>query len=271
MHPDADELYAVPLTEFIATRDALAKRLRGDGDKDAAAAVKKMRKPAVAAWVANQLARTHKPDVSRLLDATAALRDAQRVAVHEGDPAPLRETTRSHRSALDALEQAAKSVLRGAGMNASGTILERVRDTIQAAAADDPDTFAAGQLVDEGRPSGFGLDALGDLPTPERRSGPRQTAQPDVDESEPDESGTRSDAEARAEARQRASEARRAAQAAAKAADAAERDAERLGARATEAERVAREARARADEADAEAVRLRQLADAAAAELERVS
>ena len=271
MHPEADELYAVPLTEFIAARDALAKRLRAEGDKDAAAAIKKMRKPAVAAWVANHLARHHKSDVTRLVDATAALRDAQRVAVHEGDPAPLRETTRSHRSALDALEKAAKDVLNTAGMNASGTILERVRDTIQAAAAEDPDTFASGRLVEEGRPSGFGLDALGDLPTPERGSRPRQTVKPDVDELEPDEGGARSDAAARAEARQRASDARRASQAAAKAADAAERDAERLRARATEMERVALAARARADEADAEAVRLRQLADAAAAELERVS
>ena len=263
MHPEADELYALPLTDFIAARDALAKRLRADGDRDNAAAVKKLRKPAVAAWAANQLARRHKREVTRLLDTTAALRDAQRVAVHEGDPLPLREATRAHRSALDALERAAKDVLTAADMNATGTILERVRDTVQAAAVDDAEAFAAGRLVEEGRPSGFGLDGLGDVSPPARKPTPDRPA------SEADAPTDDGEAAA-AEARQRLTEARRESREAAKAAEAAERDAERLRARAVEAERLAREARAKADEADREADRLRKIADDAAAELDRL-
>ena len=47
-----DELYGLPLEDFVAQRDALAKRLRADGDRDAAAAVKKLPKPTRAAWAA---------------------------------------------------------------------------------------------------------------------------------------------------------------------------------------------------------------------------
>jgi hypothetical protein len=47
---DIDRLYALPLEEFTHERDELAKRVRDEGDADAAAAVKALKKPAVAAW-----------------------------------------------------------------------------------------------------------------------------------------------------------------------------------------------------------------------------
>ncbi|MEQ1912869.1 MAG: hypothetical protein ABMA15_28900, partial [Vicinamibacterales bacterium] len=46
-----DALYALPLTEFTAARNVLAKTLKGD----AAARVKKLEKPGVVAWATNQL------------------------------------------------------------------------------------------------------------------------------------------------------------------------------------------------------------------------
>ena len=52
-----DELFDLPPTEFIAARDALAKQLKADGDAGAAAEVKALRRPSVAAWAVNQVAR----------------------------------------------------------------------------------------------------------------------------------------------------------------------------------------------------------------------
>jgi hypothetical protein len=45
----ADELYGLPPGEFTSARDARVKELRADGDRDAATAVKALRKPTVAA------------------------------------------------------------------------------------------------------------------------------------------------------------------------------------------------------------------------------
>ena len=47
---EADELYALPLEEFTAARDRLAKKLREDGDKAAADGVKALKKPSVPSW-----------------------------------------------------------------------------------------------------------------------------------------------------------------------------------------------------------------------------
>ena len=46
----AEELYGLPPGEFTSARDKRAKELRGDGERDAANAVKALRKPTVAAW-----------------------------------------------------------------------------------------------------------------------------------------------------------------------------------------------------------------------------
>jgi hypothetical protein len=55
-----DELYGLPLDRFIPERDALAKELRATGDREAAELVKAQRKPVVATWALNRLAREAK-------------------------------------------------------------------------------------------------------------------------------------------------------------------------------------------------------------------
>ena len=54
----ADALYAAPAADFIATRNELAKQLKADGDQLGSTRLKAMRKPTVAAWVANLVARS---------------------------------------------------------------------------------------------------------------------------------------------------------------------------------------------------------------------
>jgi hypothetical protein len=137
----ADELYGLPLEQFVARRNELAKSLRAEGNRDAAGAVAELRKPTVAAWTANQLARRQELDVRRLLKAGEALRSGKRrgaesfrearaeesdvirrllAAAHDLEPAPSDATLASVASllrsaALDesAAEQLAKGRLTG--------------------------------------------------------------------------------------------------------------------------------------------------------------
>src|ERR687891_633946 len=51
------DLYGLPLDEFTPARNELAKRLRGEGDRETAERVKELAKPSVAAWTVNQIAR----------------------------------------------------------------------------------------------------------------------------------------------------------------------------------------------------------------------
>ncbi len=57
MAASAEELYGLPLAEFVAERDALARSLKKAGEAVEAERVKGMRKPSVAAWVVNQAVR----------------------------------------------------------------------------------------------------------------------------------------------------------------------------------------------------------------------
>ena len=73
----ADELYGLPAQEFTGARDRMAADIRRAGDRDLAAAVKKLRRPTATAWFANQLVRHYPQQVAELLDTGAALRRAQ--------------------------------------------------------------------------------------------------------------------------------------------------------------------------------------------------
>ena len=53
----ADAVYAAPAADFIATRNELAKQLKAAGNPLASTRLKALRKPTVAAWVANLVAR----------------------------------------------------------------------------------------------------------------------------------------------------------------------------------------------------------------------
>ncbi len=55
LEEELDRLYALPLNEFTAARDDVAKRLRGEGERELADEVKQLRKPPIAAWLVNQL------------------------------------------------------------------------------------------------------------------------------------------------------------------------------------------------------------------------
>ncbi len=142
---DLARLYSLPLERFTDERNALVRSLRQDGKPDEAEAVKALRKPSVAVWAANQLAREHSDDVRAL---TAA---ADRLARGDQDSAA------DFRSAFDALVRAAPDVLTSAGRKPTDSVLDAVGSILRAAAADADgrEDLVHGRLAGEPEATGF--------------------------------------------------------------------------------------------------------------------
>src|SRR5215217_8188196 len=144
---DADlaALYQLPLEQFVATRDQLARRLRAAGDRATARQIAGLRRPPVSAWAANQLAHAAPNSVAELLEAGAALRQAQQDALagQPGAARQLRTATAHLRAAITRLSARADTLLARAGHAASDATLARLAATLQAAATGDEATPAA--------------------------------------------------------------------------------------------------------------------------------
>jgi len=169
----ADELYAQPREEFIATRDARAKQARAAGRRDLAAAIGKLRKPTSAAWMVNLLAREQPDEVRGLVELGEALRAAHGTL----DGAALQQLSRRRHQVVHALVRQARSLARKAGYPASEAVAREVEATIVAALTDPAAAreLAAGRLAtslsitDLGEPDWFG-DTTAAQPAHRRRS-----------------------------------------------------------------------------------------------------
>ena len=233
----------MPLDEFTAARNALAKRLKQDGDADAAEQVRALPKPSVAAWAVNQLARREPEAVRSLLNVASRLRNAQERSF-KGERAAdeLRAAQAEEREIIRGLTRSADGVLREAGRPASGTTLERVSSLLRAAAVSDASSLREGRLSGEVEASGF--DAFAGLQVPAKGRGRRGA-------SEGDDLAERRRQKRELEQRRKQ----------------LERRVRELEAKAETADREADRARKAADEAEAGAAALRSEAEAAAAEL----
>ena len=175
-----DELYGLPVEEFTPRRDALARELRADGKRDAAAWVKGLRKPSAAAWIVNQLARTRPRERKALLAAGEALRAAhERAVAGDAGADELRAAADAEHEAARALAAGASGFLDRDGHPPSGMTLEKVAETIRAVALEDEARaeFEQGRLTRERAPSGFGPLGAGAAPPrakPRARSGGRK-------------------------------------------------------------------------------------------------
>ena len=271
-------LYQLPLEQFVPTRDQLARRLRAAGDRDGARQVAALRRPPVSAWAANQLANAAPSAVAELLDAGAALRQAQQDALagQPGAARQLRTATAHLRAAITRLSARAETLLVRAGHAASDATLTRLAATLQAAATGDDATRAAlaqGRLPGDLDPAGFGLD-LG--PATAEPAAPAEAAPPAPVAPTGQEAGRRE--RARAAARRTLERAREAAEQAQavldqakelaasrrRAADQAGRDAEQLAA-------VARDLAEQASAAAAAAEAARQAAAGADRDADEVA
>jgi len=126
----ADELYGLAQDEFTPARDAQARELKGD--KELAAAVKKLKKPSVAAWVVNLFVRRETEQVEQVIAVGTALRDAQ-----EGmDGAELRALTKQRRQLTSAVTQTARALAQDEGVKVTQAVSDQVEATLTAAMLD---------------------------------------------------------------------------------------------------------------------------------------
>lgn len=274
-----DELYALPVEEFTAARNALAARLKKDGSKAEAEQVKRLAKPTVSAWVMNQLHRERASELDKLVQAGEAVRDAQSGALRGGGGDELRDASRAQREAQSRLMRAAAEILEAGGHAASAATLDRVSISLQALAATGWGDAQPGRLERDLEPPGF--DALAGLlaSTPPKQTRPSTTTRADKSKKgEVDvEVSYEGDALASAAAEQeraRRAEAEAALEQAKKRAKKLARDAEeaeKTKARAEERSRALRDeaadARRRAEEAQERADAAAQKAEAAAEEV----
>ena len=236
-----DELYGLPVGEFVAARAAHEKQARAAGDRDLADRIKGLAKPNQAAWLTNQLVRRHPSELAPLLELGADLREATRTLA--GDQ--LRALSRQQHELTSALVQQARALGRAAGMAVSEATARGVQETLHAAMVDESAAaeVLAGRLTAPIARSGFGSDSATPTPTPTKaKATPAERARAQKAERK---------AEEQAAQRQARVDAQRALDAAARARDKAQ----------SELERAVQEA----DDHDAEAARLKDALAAAAA------
>jgi hypothetical protein len=306
MDDEMRRLYRLPLGEFIAVRNALAKQLLKKGDADAASEVKALPKPSVSAWAINQLFAQEADRMRSLLAAGERARKALQHTLTAGDAEVLREALQQEREQRDHLGHRAAEILSEELREPSQAILGRVIINLDAlalspAAAEDA---ARGWLSYDLEPPGFevlsGLQFAAPRPdrrglrlvpspspppaekrpanakpagkTPAAKAAP-EPRDPAAEKAAAEEERSRKAEEAvreREEARRRGriERAQEKADRLTAEADTLRRDAEKAEREAAEAERAAQEATRRAGLAREDADRLRRRAERAAADAE---
>jgi hypothetical protein len=137
------ELYGLPPEQFTAARNQLAKALKDAGDIAGSAEVKALRKPTIAAWLANRLVRIAPDQVDELTAFGGQLREA-----HEsGDGALLRRLTPRRHELVQRLVNVATADAAANGRLITDDAAERLTETLDASLVDP----SAAQLLRTGR------------------------------------------------------------------------------------------------------------------------
>jgi hypothetical protein len=149
---EIDSLFALPLGEFTAARNELAKQLRKD-DPGAAEEVRQLAKPSMPAWAVNQLVRQEPKLVEQLLEHGEALQKQ----TLRGSVEALRDSQRRERENVRELVGRAEALLEAAGHSPSAQTLERVSATLTAGAQTEAgrEALRSGRLSEELEPTGF--------------------------------------------------------------------------------------------------------------------
>ena len=162
----ADELYALPPEEFTAARDERVKAARAAGDRKLAAALGRLRRPTVSAWVLNLLVRDQPEVGEQLVELGGELRRAQEQL--SGDA--LRELATQRQRLVAALVRSARRLAAAAGHPVSAATAFELEQTLHAALAD-PDVAAevgSGRLARPASRTGF--EAQAPAPAPAKQA-----------------------------------------------------------------------------------------------------
>jgi hypothetical protein len=130
------ELLGGPLDEFTSRRNAKARELKQAEQRDLAAQVAGLKKPPVALWAVNQLARRSKPALERVRRAGEEVVQAQSGAVagRKNAAQALRSASDGLQRELEAAVRAVAEVLRSEGHAADEATLRRVQEVLRLAA-----------------------------------------------------------------------------------------------------------------------------------------
>lgn len=161
---DIDRLYALPIEDFTAARNALASKAGANGG-----AIRKLQKPNKPAWVVNQLYWKRRPAYDRLVRASAALREAHARRL-QGADVDIRAVESAHQDAVKAATDEIRALLREANDAATPALMIAIVTTLQAL----PSSGRPGRLDRPLSPMGFeALASIGKvgarilkLPTP---------------------------------------------------------------------------------------------------------
>jgi hypothetical protein len=177
---EVDRLYQLPLADFTAARNALAKTGRAD--------VRALAKPTLPAWAVNQLYWRDRKTYNALVTAADTQRRAHH-AVLAGRKGDLRAAGKAHDAAIDAALKATLAIVAGEGHPVTEATRTGILTTLRALPGDEP----AGRLTRTLQPGGFemlaGLAIAGARKTPSkppappaaRRGGKAVTAAPKPD------------------------------------------------------------------------------------------
>jgi hypothetical protein len=146
----AIELFAEPLDRFTSARNELASELKEKGQNAEAGKVRALKKPNLAAWAINQLARSRKQDVAELLEVTEQMTVAS-------TPQEVREAIEERNRRVRALVDAAETILEEGGHSAGASTLQQIMRTFYAAHPEgERDRLLHGTLERPLDSSGFG-------------------------------------------------------------------------------------------------------------------
>jgi hypothetical protein len=148
------ELYGLPLDQFIGARNARAKELSASGDRDTAAAVRRLSKPSLSAWLANALVRKHPSEIEELLDLGRDLRRAQERAA--GDE--MRRLSARRQELVQRMVTLAAAEAGAGGQHFGAQVQRQLEGTLEAAVAEQSasEELRAGTLTDALSHVGFG-------------------------------------------------------------------------------------------------------------------
>ncbi|TCC35083.1 hypothetical protein [Kribbella sindirgiensis] len=157
------ELYGLPPEEFTAARNELARVLQVAGDVRSSASVKALRKPTIAAWLANRLVRIAPDMIAELTEFGSDLRDAHQ----SGDRVTLQRLTPRRHEIVDRLVEVAKADVAD-GRVVTATTAERLAATLDAALVDPgaAQLLRTGRLTTGLRHVGFGVVDEAGVPLP---------------------------------------------------------------------------------------------------------
>ncbi|MFG2838096.1 hypothetical protein ACGFYE_24175 [Streptomyces zaomyceticus] len=141
----AEELYGLKPAEFVPARDRYVAEARKAKDTAAAKAVAALRRPALAAWAANLLARQKHREAEQFLAVGETLREAHRTL----DGEQLRSASRRRNQLVTALARTAADLAKEAGQPVSDTVLHEIEQTLHGVLADQDvaEDWSRGRLV----------------------------------------------------------------------------------------------------------------------------